>query len=86
MVCLELPVLKTALGTITKYTGKKFDYENKNYRFAAFKQYISWIYTRLGRNIRQVIPACIVWEIRKKFPSDDGEYVPFKYSEVSEEV
>ena len=33
-----------------------------------------------------VIPACIVWEIRKRFPSDDGEYVPFKYSEVTEEV
>lgn len=86
MVCLELPVLKTALTTITKYTGNKFDYENKNYRFAAYKQYISWIYTRLGKNVRQVIPSCIVWAIRKKFPSDIGKYVPFKYPEEVAEV
>ena len=48
---------------------------------AAYKQYISWIYGQLGKRIRQVILLCVVLAVRKKYPSDDGEYVPFNYAE-----
>ena len=81
MVCLERVVLETNLATISRYTGETFEFENTNYRFSPYKKYISWIYGRLGKRIRQVIPSCVVWAIRKKYPSDDGEYVPFNYAE-----
>ena len=80
MVCLERVVLETNLATISRYTGETFEFENTNYRFSAYKQYISWIYERLGKRIRQVIPSCVVWANRKKYPLDDGEYVPFNYA------
>ena len=81
MVCFERVVLETNLATISRYTGEKFKFENTYYRFSTYKQYISWIYGRLGKRIRQVVQSCVVWAIRKKYPSVDGEYVPFNYAE-----
>ena len=85
MVCLERAVLETNLATISRYIGEIFEFENTNYCSSAYKQYISWIYGWLGKRIRQVIPSCVVWAIRKKYPSDDGEYVPFNYAEEQAE-
>ena len=85
MVCLERAVLETNLATISRYIGEIFEFENTNYRSSAYKQYISWIYGWLGKRIRQVIPLCVVWAIRKKYPSDDGEYVPFNHAEEQAE-
>ena len=85
MVCLERAVLETNLAMISRYTGETFKFENTNYCFSVYKQYISWIYGRLGKHIRQVILSCVVWAIRKKYPSDDGEYVPFNYAEEQAE-
>ena len=81
MVCLERAVLQNNRATISRYTGETFKFEITNYRSSAYKQYISWIYGRLGNRIRQVIPSCVVWDIHKKYPSDDGEYDPFNYVE-----
>ena len=81
MFCLERVVLETNLTMVFRYTGETFEFENTNYRFSAYKQYISWIYGRLGKPIRQVILSCLVRAVRKKYPSDDGEYVPFNYGE-----
>ena len=81
MVCLERVVLEINLATISRYTGESFEFENTNYRFSAYQQYISWICGRLEKRIRQVIPSCVVWAIHKKYLSDDGEYVTFNYAE-----
>ena len=81
MVCLERVVLETNLAMISRYTRETFEFENTNYHFSAYKQYISWIYGRLGKRIRQIILLCVILVIRKKYPSDDGEYVPFNYAE-----
>jgi len=32
-----------------------------------------WIYKRLGRKKRKVIPSCVVSAIRKEFPEADGK-------------
>ena len=82
MICLEKAVLETNLATIATYTGDKFAHNNANYRFSAYKQYISWVYGHLGKYVRQVIPSCIVWAIRTKYPSKNGKYVPFNHSEM----
>ena len=52
------------------------------YRFAAYKSYIYWIYGKLGRNNRRVVPACAVTAIRARFPEEDGRYKGFHEANV----
>jgi hypothetical protein len=47
------------------------------YRFTAYKQFIFWIHGFLGKKVRRVVSTCVVKLIRKKFPSENGEYVGF---------
>ena len=56
----------------------------RNYRYAAYRQYVWWIYQRLGRKQRKVIPSCVVSAIRKQFPEADGNYTGFKEPSVTE--
>ena len=52
------------------------------YRFAAYNSYIYWIYGKLGRNNRRVVPACAVTAIRARFPEEDGRYEGFHEANV----
>ena len=52
------------------------------YRFAAYKNYIYWIYGKLGRNNRRVVPACAVTAIRARFSEEDGRYEGFHEANV----
>ena len=86
MVCLEKAVLETNLATISSYTSDKYDHSNANYRFSAYKQYISWIYIwSFGEARKASYPIVIVWTIQKKYPSANGKYVPFNHSEEYQE-
>ncbi|XP_075538750.1 P2X purinoceptor 7-like [Dermacentor variabilis] len=50
---------------------------HRKYRFLAYRLFSRWIWKRLGRRNRVVLPACVVSAIRRKFPS--AEYVGFRY-------
>ena len=52
------------------------------YRFAAYKSYIYWIYEKLSRNNRRVVPACAVTAIRAWFPEEDERYEGFHEANV----
>ena len=39
-----------------------------------------WIHNWLGKGVRKVILSCSLWIIRKKYPSANGSYIPFKRS------
>ena len=56
----------------------------RNYRYAAYRQYVWWIYGRLGRRHRTIILSCVVSIIRKEFPEADGNYTGFKDPSVTE--
>jgi len=43
-----------------------------------------WIYKRLGRKKRKVIPSCVVSAIRKEFPEADGNYTGFRDPSINE--
>ena len=77
-VCLNKNVLEAALGSWHIITDENLDISNKSYRFIAYRQYISWIFGWLGKDVRKVIPACAVNKIRMNFPAPDGNYVPYK--------
>ena len=55
-----------------------------NYCYGAYRQYIWWVYGRLGRKRRKVIPACVVLAIQKQFPEADGNYTGFKDPSITE--
>ena len=42
------------------------------YRLAAYRQFIYWTHNKLGKEIRKVIPSCVVVAIRHVFPESDN--------------
>ena len=55
---------------------------DRSYRLAAYRQFIHWTYSRLGRKIRRVIPSCVVAAVRHEFPEEDGVYTGFKLADL----
>ena len=51
----------------------------RRYRYIAYRQFVRWIYHRLGRDVRIPLPSCVTKRIRDAFPSATGEYAGFKY-------
>ena len=60
---------------------KEKDLTNRSLRFAAYKQFIWWVFQRLGKGNRRVIPSWVVWNIRKPYPEANGQYVLFNEGE-----
>ena len=46
------------------------------FRHIAYRQFVRWIWRRLGKHVRMVIPSCAVSKIRSQFPSES--YKGFK--------
>ena len=76
-VCLNTNVLEAALGTWHHLTDQQLQISNKSYRFIAYRQFISWIYGWLGKDVRKRIPSCVLNKIRQTFPAADDVYVPY---------
>ena len=53
----------------------------RNYRYASYKQFTRWIHSWFWKGVQKVIPSCIVWSIRKNYPSENGVYTEFKQAE-----
>ena len=77
-VCLNRNVLEAALGTWHHLTEQPLEISNKSFRFISYRQFISWVYGYLGKDIRKVVPSCVVNKIRSIFPAPDNIYVPYK--------
>lgn len=71
-------VVTTAANTYNDVTVRKKELDNKTLRHAAYRNYVMWKYGHLGKNNRVVIPSCVVWLIRNKWPAADGVYTGFK--------
>lgn len=50
------------------------DTSNRSYRYAAYKQFVWWVFQRLGKGNRRVLPSCVIWKIRNSFEEEDGVY------------
>ena len=51
---------------------------NKNYRHHAYREYVEYIHGLLGKHNRKVIPSCVVWYIRGRWPDPHGNYTGYK--------
>ena len=80
-VCLGTNVLEvSALGTWRHFTEEQLEISNKSDRFIAYRQFISWIYGWLGKDVRKIFPPCVVNKIRQTFPAADNVYIRFRDS------
>ena len=68
------------ITAINELAGETRSSEKKSYRYASYRQFIWWIYTKLGKGVRRVIPSCVVLKIRQNIPEDNDQYVPYKPS------
>ena len=78
LMCLNKTILKNVLVGLHETRRDPLenykDLQNRSLRFAAYKQFIWWIFQHLGKGNRRVIPSCVVWSIRKLFPEADGQH------------
>ncbi|KAK7883963.1 hypothetical protein WMY93_027086 [Mugilogobius chulae] len=49
----------------------------RQFRHAAYRQYVAWKHGVLGAGRRVVIPSCVVWKIRDTFPDPTRTYTGF---------
>ena len=49
--------------------------KNRSLHFAAYKQFVWWIYQRLGKGSKRVLQPCVLWKIRQHYPASNGQYI-----------
>lgn len=84
-LCCNETVLKNVLTGLHETKGDHLEKipSNRSLRFAAYKQFIWWVFNYLGKGERRVIPSCGLWRIRTLFPEADLKYV--NYSDGSKD-
>ncbi|KAK3093711.1 hypothetical protein FSP39_019129 [Pinctada imbricata] len=77
--CLNTDVLELAFYDYLDIHGHIGDEEpvHELYRHIGYRRFVRWIWHRLGKRNRKVLPSCVVNSIRQAFPSQ--EYCGFKY-------
>ena len=46
---------------------------SRKYRYASYRHFVQWCWGYLGKEIRVVLPSCVVAAIRNAFPSEEYE-------------
>ncbi|XP_078335855.1 uncharacterized protein LOC111133080 [Crassostrea virginica] len=77
--CLNVRVLEVSLHDYIQRDGPLDDNEpiHEVYRHIAYRRFVLWIWHKLGKGNRKVLPACVVSRIRQSFPSET--YTGFQY-------
>ena len=80
-LCTNKTVLENVLVGLHEARDKYLEENtsNRSFRYAAYRQFIRWVFKRLSKGNRRVIPSRALWKIREHFPEPDEEYV--EYSE-----
>lgn len=83
-LCLDTVILKNVLVALHESKGDPLEKEtsNRSFRFAAYKQFVWWVFQRLGKGNRRVLPSCVIWQIRGNFPQTDGMYTLYSEGQI----
>ncbi|XP_037613535.1 P2X purinoceptor 7-like [Sebastes umbrosus] len=74
-VCLNLFTMQNAYNVYRAEYGALHQRAiERQYRYLAYRSFVSWCWGFLGRRIRVVIPACVVLRIRREFPDALARY------------
>lgn len=82
-MCLDEDILGNVLTGLHETRGDHLEEvpSNRSLRYAAYRQFSWWVFKRLGKNNRRVLPSCVLWKIRSKFPDPEGKYTKYKEGE-----
>ena len=70
---LDINVLSIAIVNRSDTFVEPVDYSLSSYRKAAYRRFILWKEGHLGRGNRKVLPSCVVWSVRNRYPAPDGK-------------
>ena len=80
-ICIDREMLTVAIRARCDIRVEEPDYTSNSFRKAAYRQFILWRFGKLGRENRNVCPACTVTRIvREAYPALDGQYLGFRRS------
>lgn len=81
LFCLEPGILRLARGLRREYLGlddlKDPGQDDREFRHAAYRQFVLWQHGRLRAGHHVVVPSCCVWRIRDAFPDPNSNYTGF---------
>ncbi|XP_033115925.1 P2X purinoceptor 7-like [Anneissia japonica] len=74
--CKNKDILEIIMAALKEVVGEDLrdPISNRLYRYAAYRSFTWWVYGKLGRKRRKVIPTCAVHAIRHQFPEADQNY------------
>lgn len=77
--CTNRYVLKTSYYEFIEDNGPLEDGAliHETYRYLAYRRFVRWVWHKLGKKNRRILPDCVVHAIRNAIPSQ--EYCGFKY-------
>ncbi len=74
--------LELAMQSNADFSNYPFDPANNAcWRYTVYRQYTLWVWGKFRRRNRKVIPSCIVWKIRDRFPDQRENYTGFMDAE-----
>ncbi|KAL5005344.1 hypothetical protein ScPMuIL_018800 [Solemya velum] len=78
-VCLDPDILDVAYFQYRQEYGEQLsEAANERNRYTAYRQFVRWCWGYLGKEIRVVIPACVVLSVRNSYPDPGQNYTGFR--------
>ena len=68
--CLNKVVLKNVSAVLQETRGDLIanDSSNRSLRYAAYKQFIWWVFKKVGKGNKRVVASCVLWKMKELDP------------------